>query len=150
MLRGRGYEKIFPDCYMHIFSRVVRNRRQCIGCCVAVLVALYIRRFISGRICMKSKKLKIFIIALIFISVLTVIYFGTTDWLKTLFAADALSREEMCVGIRDSNPICLMLEKIKPFQFVVLERRQPVFVLRIENPNNFSKQKVEEFKKRKF
>ena len=51
---------------------------------------------------MKSKKLKIFIIALIFISVLTVIYFGTTDWLKTLFAADALSREEMCVTLTEN------------------------------------------------
>ena len=43
-----------------------------------------------------------------------------------------------------------MLEKLKSFQFVVLERRQPVCVLRIENTNNFSKQMVKESKKKKF
>ena len=50
------------------------------------------------------------------------------------------------IGIRESNPICLSFEKLKPFRLVVLARRQPFFVLRTENPNNFSKWKVEEFK----
>ncbi len=54
------------------------------------------------------------------------------------------------IGMRESNPICLTFEKLKSFQFVVLERRQPVCVLRIENPINFSKRKVAEFKNRKF
>ena len=46
--------------------------------------------------------------------------------------------------------MCPLFEKLKPFQFAVLERRQPVCVLRIENTNNFSKQRVEESKKKKF
>ena len=50
------------------------------------------------------------------------------------------------LGIRESSPICLSFEKSKPFRLVALARRQPSFVLRTENSNNFSKWKVEEFK----
>ena len=59
-------------------------------------------------------------------------------------------KRPQALGMRESNPICLTFEKLKSFQFVVLERRQPVCVLRIENPINFSKRKVAEFKNRKF
>ena len=55
-----------------------------------------------------------------------------------------------CVSIRELNPICLKLVKFAYFQFVVLERRQPIFVLRMEIMLNFSAFKVEEFKNRKF
>jgi len=60
-----------------------------------------------------------------------------------LFILGFLSRGE-------SNPISLKLDKFAPFQLVVLERRQPVFVLRIEIALNFSAFKVEEFKNKKF
>ena len=48
------------------------------------------------------------------------------------------------------DPISLKLVKFAHFQFVVLERRQPVFVLRIKIILNFSAYKVGEFKKKKF
>ena len=66
-------------------------------------------------------------------------------WLKASFSAAAV-----CSSTREQNPMCPLFEKLKSFQFVVLERRQPVCVLRIENTNNFSKQRVEESKKKKF
>ena len=52
---------------------------------------------------------------------------------------DSLSREE-------SNTTSLKLVKSAHFQFVVLERRQPYFVLRIEIAPNFPAFKVEELK----
>ena len=58
--------------------------------------------------------------------------------------------QRTCLSSRELNPICPLFEKLKSFQFVVLERRQPVCVLRIENTNNFSKQMVKESKKKKF
>ena len=45
---------------------------------------------------------KIALTALIFFLVLTGIFFGTTGWLKTLFAADAVSKEEMCVMLTEN------------------------------------------------
>ena len=56
---------------------------------------------------------------------------------------DSLSREE-------SNTTSLKLVKSAHFQFVVLERRQPYFVLRIEFAPNFPAFKVEELKTIKF
>ena len=49
------------------------------------------------------------------------------------------------LGTRESNPACLKLDKFAHFQFVVLARRQPCFVLRIEILLIFSAFKVEEF-----
>ena len=54
------------------------------------------------------------------------------------------------VVIGDSNGFRLILDKFECFQFVVLERRQPIFVLRIKIILNFSAYKVGEFKKKKF
>ena len=71
------------------------------------------------------------------------------DFFETLQAEISLrefSLENKGLGIRESNPICLSFEKLRPFRLVVLARRQPSFVLRTENANNFSKWKVEEFK----
>ena len=55
-----------------------------------------------------------------------------------------------CVSIRELNQICLKLVKFAYFQFVVLERRQPIFVLRIEIPLNFAAFKVIEFLESRF
>ena len=68
------------------------------------------------------------------------------DTLQVEISLRELSLENKGLGIRESNPICLSFEKLKPFRLVVLARRQPSFVLRTENSNNFSKWKVEEFK----
>ena len=53
-------------------------------------------------------------------------------------------------GIEKPNSACLAFEKFLPLWLVVLERRQPSFVLRTKKSNNFSKCKVEEFKQSKF
>ena len=70
----------------------------------------------------------------------------TIDTLQVEIFLRQLSLEYKGLGIRESNPICLSFEKLKSFRLVVLARRQPFFVLRTENSNNFSKWKVEEFK----
>ena len=49
------------------------------------------------------------------------------------------------ISRRESNTTSLKLFKFAHFQFVVLERRQPIFVLRIEIALNFNAFKVEEF-----
>ena len=54
------------------------------------------------------------------------------------------------LAIGESNGLRLILDKFECFQFVVLERRQPIFVLRIKIILNFSAYKVGEFKNRKF
>ena len=54
------------------------------------------------------------------------------------------------LGVRDSNPICLKLVKFTFFLLVVLERRQPIFVLRTKILSNFPAFKVEEFQNEEF
>ena len=62
---------------------------------------------------------------------------------------------ELIVVDTAGNEKCMSIvreytDKIVPFELVVFDRRQPIFILRALNELNFSAVKVEEFKNNKF